>query len=69
MGRGDLPSSEAAKLDALVARAHERGMRIRFWNTPQNEAMWGRLYDAGVDLLNADDLGRLGAMLLNKSGR
>jgi hypothetical protein len=69
MGRGDLSADEAAKLGAVVARAHERGMRIRFWSTPQSEAMWGRLYDAGVDLLNADDLARLSSLLKKKSGR
>jgi glycerophosphoryl diester phosphodiesterase len=69
MGQGDLSADEAAKLGAAVARAHERGMRIRFWSTPQNEAMWSRLYDAGVDLLNADDLAKLSALLMKKNGR
>jgi len=69
MGQGDLSADEAAKLNAVVAKAHERGMRIRFWSIPQSEAMWSRLYDAGVDLLNADDLARLSALLTKKSGR
>jgi hypothetical protein len=69
MGRKDMPPGEAAKLDAIIAKAHERGMRVRFWNIPQTEAVWSRLYDAGVDLLNADDLGGLYALLLKKSGR
>jgi hypothetical protein len=68
-GRGDMPSDEAAELDAVVARAHEHGVRIRFWNLPQTEAVWSRLYDAGVDLLNADDLGKLSGVLLGKTGR
>jgi len=68
-GQGDMPSDEAAKLDAVVAAAHKRGARIRFWSIPQNAAVWGRLYDAGVDLLNADDLGGLYALLLKKIGR
>jgi hypothetical protein len=67
MGRGPMPASEASALDALVATAHERGMRIRFWNIPQTEAVWSRLYDAGVDLLNADDLGGVAAVLSKKS--
>jgi hypothetical protein len=69
MGRNALPAGEAANLDDIVARAHARGMRIRFWNTPQSEAVWSRLYDAGVDLLNADDLGGLTAVLLKKLGK
>jgi hypothetical protein len=68
MGRGDMPADEVSKLEAVVAKAHQRGMRIRFWNIPQTEAVWSRLYDAGVDLLNADDLGRLAALLLKKRG-
>jgi hypothetical protein len=69
LGKKNMPADEAAKLDAIIAKAHERGMRIRFWNIPQTEAVWSRLYDAGVDLLNADDLGGLYALLLKKSGR
>jgi hypothetical protein len=68
-GQGDMPPDEAAKLDAIVAEAHKRGARVRFWSIPQNAAVWGRLYDAGVDLLNADDLAGLSAVLLKKSGR
>jgi hypothetical protein len=69
MGRKDMPADEASKLDAIIAKAHERGIRVRFWNIPQTEAVWSRLYDAGVDLLNADDLGKLSGVLLRKSGR
>ena len=69
MGQKDMPADEAAKLDAIVAKAHERGMRVRFWNIPQTEAVWSRLYDAGVDLLNADDLGGLSGGAAKKSGR
>ncbi len=68
-GQREMPSGEAAKLDAIAARAHERGVRVRFWNTPQIEAVWSRLYDAGIDLLNADDLGKLCGVLLKKAGR
>ena len=67
-GPQEMPPEEAADLDTLVARAHERGMRIRFWATPQTGAFWARLSDAGVDLLNADDLGGLSALLRQKRG-
>jgi glycerophosphoryl diester phosphodiesterase len=59
---------QAAKLDAIVAKAHAHGVRVRFWGTPQSDVVWGRLYDAGVDLLNADNLGKLSALLLKKRG-
>jgi hypothetical protein len=67
-GRGAPSAADAAKLAAAVTKAHDRGMRIRFWSIPQTEAVWSALYDAGVDLLNADDLGGLNAVLSKKSG-
>lgn len=67
-GRGAPSAADAAKLAAAIARAHERGMRIRFWSTPQTEPVWSALYDAGVDLLNADDLAGLAALLKRKRG-
>jgi hypothetical protein len=69
LGQGDMPADEAARLSAILAKAHERGVRVRFWNIPQTAAVWSRLYDAGVNLLNADDLGGLSRVLLKKSGR
>jgi len=68
LGTGELPAEEAARLDAIVAKAKERGVQLRFWATPQSPEVWGRLYDAGVDLLNADDLAALRALLLEKQG-
>jgi len=47
-----------------VQQAHEKGRLIRFWATPdtpgkERDAIWAELLDAGVDLLNTDDLGGL----------
>ena len=67
-GRGALSAADAAKLAAAVAKARERGMRVRFWSIPRTPAAWSLLYDADVDLLNADDLGGLAAVLLEKMG-
>jgi hypothetical protein len=68
-GRGNLPESDAAKLATTVARARELGVRLRFWSIPQTEATWSALHDAGVDLLNADDLAGLAALLATKAGQ
>lgn len=65
-GRGEMPEAEQAKLADLVKRAHEQGRRIRFWGLPWTQAMWPMLYDAGVDLINADDLTGLQTFLLEK---
>lgn len=66
MGEGPIPQAEAEKLAAITKKAHESNIRIRFWAIPQRESMWQTLNDAGVDLLNADDLGKLQSLLLNK---
>ncbi len=65
-GNREMSAGDATKLAAAVAKAHERGMRVRFWSIPQTETVWSRLYDAGVDLLNADDLGGLAGVLGTK---
>lgn len=59
LGIGPMPEEERARLRAFVERAHAAGRRVRFWSTPHSEALWTELLAAGVDLLNADDLGRL----------
>lgn len=64
MGRGDIPEKERAQLRSFVRQAHENGQLIRFWATPdkpgkEREAVWTELLDAGVDLVNTDDLAGL----------
>lgn len=58
-GSGSMPESERERLHNIVERAHAQGKRVRFWATPEREALWKELVDAEVDLLNADDLPRL----------
>jgi glycerophosphoryl diester phosphodiesterase len=67
-GEGEMPARERAKLHDIVARAHERGYRVRFWATPDEpgaarRALWRELLDAGVDHINTDDLAGLQAFL------
>jgi hypothetical protein len=62
-GKEAMPAEERARLDALVAKTHAKGMRLRFWGLPFPERVWPTLYDAGVDLLNADQLPKLRALL------
>jgi len=54
-------------LKQFVQRAHQQGRRIRFWAAPDNPAGWRELQQAGVDLLNTDDLAGLREFLLGKS--
>ncbi|TXS54344.1 phosphatidylinositol-specific phospholipase C/glycerophosphodiester phosphodiesterase family protein [Streptomyces sp. t39] len=67
-GAGEFPAAEREKLRAIVATAHARRQRIRFWATPDTpgpdrDALWSALLDAGVDHLNTDDLAGLAAFL------
>jgi hypothetical protein len=58
-GQGPMPEAERQKLRAIVEKAHGKARRVRFWGTPDDPAVWRELLDAGVDLLNADDLAGL----------
>ena len=65
-GDGAMSDAGRTKLRQVVSQAHKEGRIIRFWATSNNPVVWDTLYEAGVDLLNADDLEALQALLLNK---
>jgi glycerophosphoryl diester phosphodiesterase len=62
-GEGEMPASERAKLAEMVKKAHASGRALRFWATPEKESVWRELRAAGVDLINTDELERLGKFL------
>ncbi len=62
-GRGEMPAADREKLDRVMDQAHGRGRRVRFWATPDNEITWAALHDAGVDLINTDNLPGLSGYL------
>ena len=71
MGKGKMPENQRAQLQMYVQQAHEKGRLIRFWATPdapgdEREGIWSELLDAGVDLVNTDDLGGLRAFMLER---
>lgn len=68
-GQCPMPDSERARLRAMVAQAHAKKRRIRFWALPAPAALWPELYEAGVDLLNADDLPACRKFLLERERR
>jgi glycerophosphoryl diester phosphodiesterase len=69
-GQGPMPEDERAKLREMVKKAHDKGRKIRFWGLPlRPTAIWPELYDAGVDLLNADDLKGMKEFLLGREGK
>ena len=65
LGRGDgpMPEAERAKLKEFVGKAHERRRLVRFWATPETEAVWKELLAAGVDLIDPLRDSRAGATL------
>ena len=58
-GNGPIPADEKARLQEIVAKAHDRRMKVRFWDAPESPAFWRELRHDGVDLINADDLAGL----------
>ncbi|MDB4889663.1 MAG: hypothetical protein JWL61_1518 [Gemmatimonadetes bacterium] len=63
-GVGEMPANVRRDVERVVALAHSRGQRVRFWGTPDNEVVWQLMLDAKVDLIGADDLDALRDFLL-----
>lgn len=55
-GTGELSAEKMFELRKIVTKAHLRGRQIRFWNAPNIPSVWKAEREAGVDLLNVDDL-------------
>lgn len=54
-------ATQLATLQEQVATAHDKGMLVRYWDTPgwpvgTRNAVWRILWEGGVDLINVDDL-------------
>lgn len=62
-GVGRMPEPQRDKLREIVAKAHARDRRVRFWATPDRLDVWRELRAAGVDLINTDDLSGLARFL------
>jgi len=63
-GDGPIPETDKTKLAELVKQVHAQGRQLRFWATPEKEAVWQELLAAGVDRINTDKLPELQAFLL-----
>jgi hypothetical protein len=56
-GTGVIPDDTRAAIKDIVAQVHSENKILRFWNLPKDApSVWGPLYDAGVDLINTDNL-------------
>jgi hypothetical protein len=65
-GDGPMPDAERQKLAAFVEQAHAHRRMVRFWATPEKEAVWRELAAAKVDLINTDQLVGLRKFLLER---
>lgn len=65
-GEGPLPEAEKEKLIEIARRTHQQGRKLRFWATPEKEAVWKELLAAGVDYINTDKLDELQRFLLSQ---
>lgn len=68
LGNGPFPAAEREKLRGIIATAHARRQKVRFWATPDlagpaRDALWTELLAADVDYFNTDDLAGLEAFL------
>jgi hypothetical protein len=66
-GTGEIPAAVKAELKRLADAVHAEGKRLRLWNLPKDApAVWGALCDAGVDLINTDDVAGLAKYLRSR---
>lgn len=68
-GSGKIPEIEKNELKKLVDLAHFQGKKVRLWGSPENKTVWKELLNAGVDLINSDDLEELNEFLLGGNGQ
>jgi hypothetical protein len=55
-GEGTMSKDDLNRLNAMVRSAHDQGRIIRFWAIPDSPTAWSLMRDAGVDLINTDNL-------------
>jgi hypothetical protein len=65
-GKTDLRTEDLDRIRKLAATTHAEGKKLRLWAIPDTEVSWKALMDAGVDLINTDDLEGLHKFLTSK---
>ena len=55
-GTGSVSYEERNALCAYVLLAHNMGLKVRLWASPEKEVVWDELLRCGVDLINTDQL-------------
>lgn len=65
-GKGQMPKAERGKLASMVKTVHAQGYKLRFWGTPDIEAVWSQEWASGVDWINTDRLTDLRRWIIKK---
>lgn len=58
-GEGQMPEADIEKIRLAIARAHENGIRVRFWNAPDFRNAWNQFINLQVDYINTDHIDSL----------
>lgn len=56
---GPLSEADRKRLEDIVAQTHAQKRKLRFWAVPDRREAWKALREAGVDLINTDNLSGL----------
>lgn len=62
-GDGKMPVEDFKKLSSFIARAHQEGIRVRFWNAPDFNNAWAQFIKLQVDYINTDHIDALAQYL------
>jgi Glycerophosphoryl diester phosphodiesterase family len=62
-GKGNPKKADLEKIRRLAQQVHREGKRLRLWAIPDKENTWRALLDAGVDIINTDNLQGLSKLL------
>ena len=53
-GLGRLTEEDLKKVENVIKKVHEEGLKVRFWAAPDTKTAWGRYAKMGVDYINTD---------------
>jgi alkaline phosphatase len=53
-GFGEFPEADSIKLVSFISDCHAQNRKVRLWATKDNEQVYGKLIELGVDLINTD---------------
>lgn len=65
-GNGAFPEAEREKLCRYVRSAHQYGLKVRLWASPERKVVWDELLKCGVDLINTNKLAELRDFLVER---